>query len=218
MKNNLSLLVFVMDRCGSMYGIIDETIKGFNSLIEEQKKEEENGLEAKVTVAIFDEKYDLIHNYIDIKEIPELTKELFFARGWTALQDAIGKTIVDVGKALKDLPEEDRPSKVLFTVFTDGEENSSREYTGNKIKELIKHQEDKYNWKFNFIGANIDSYAMGSSLGVNIANTANYTATSKGVKTMMSGVSAFYSASRSIDPDTIVSTLDSYVIEDNDAI
>ena len=217
MKNNLSLLVFVMDRSGSMSGIIDETIKGFNSLIEDQKKEEKNGLEAKVTLAIFDEKYDLIHNYIDIKNIPELTTELFFAREWTALHDAIGKTIVDVGKALKDLPEEERPAKVLFTVFTDGEENTSKEYL-NKISGMIKHQEDKYNWKFNFIGANIDSYKVGSSLGVSLANTANYTATSTGVKNMMKDVSNFYSASRSVDPNIMVGTLDSYMVEDNDAI
>ena len=192
MKNGATLLVFIMDRSGSMERIITDSIGGFNSLIEAQKKDSlENGNEVKVSLTIFNSTIDNIYNFVDINEVKPLTDKVFFATSMTALNDAIGITVDLVGKQLSNLPEEERPEKVLVTVITDGEENSSRKYSNMDIKELVKHQETVYNWTFNFIGANIDSFGESATRGINTNNTANYVATSDGVSNMFKGLSNY---------------------------
>jgi uncharacterized protein YegL len=164
MKDNLTELVFILDRSGSMSRLTGDTIGGFNSTINEQKKKEG---EAVVSVVLFDDVYSVLHNGVDIKSVPELTNKEYFARGSTALLDAIGKTINTVGARLKNTPEDERPAKVLLIITTDGEENASREFSDEQIKAMIEHQKTKYNWDVLFIGGDIHSvnYAQ-RNLGV----------------------------------------------------
>lgn len=193
MKKGLTLLVFVMDRSGSMGNIIFDSIGGFNSLIDKQKTDcLAEGNTAKVSLVIFDDKIDTIYNYKNIIEVPELTDKIFYARGMTALTDAVCRTINTVGGTLKDLSENDRPEKVIFTIITDGHENASREFQPSQLKFLIKEQEDKYNWVFNFIGANIDSINTSGQMGVsNTRGVSNYVASASGVRAMFKGVSNY---------------------------
>lgn len=137
MKENLTELVFILDRSGSMSGLETDTIGGFNSMLEKQKKE--SG-EAFVTTVLFDDKYELLHDRYDIKGVNLLTEKEYYVRGSTALLDAIGITINNIGKALSNTNEEDRPGKVLFVIITDGMENSSREFSYEKVKEMVEHQ------------------------------------------------------------------------------
>ena len=178
MRDNLTEIVFILDRSGSMSGLTDDTIGGFNSFIEQQKKVVG---EAKLTTVLFDDRYELLHNGVDINEVKPLTRDDYSARGMTALYDAIGKTINDVGDRLSKTPEDDRPSKVIVVITTDGAENSSVEFSQSKIKEMITHQTEKYNWEFIFLGANIDSVAVGDSIGIAANRSANYSASDKGV-------------------------------------
>jgi len=152
MKKGLTLLVFVMDRSGSMASIITDSIGGFNTLIEQQKADcLEKGNTAKVTIVKFNSSVESICNYEDISKVTPLTGNTFYASGGTSLIDAVCATIVNTGHTLSELSEEERPEKVLFTIITDGEENTSREYTLEKLKEMISEQEKKYNWTFSFI-------------------------------------------------------------------
>ena len=174
MRDNLTEIVFILDRSGSMSGLTDDTIGGFNSFIEQQKKVDG---EAKLTTVLFDDRYELLHNGVDINEVKPLTRDDYM----TALYDAIGKTINDVGDRLSKTPEDDRPSKVIVVITTDGAENSSVEFSQSKIKEMITHQTEKYSWEFIFLGANIDSVAVGDSIGIAANRSANYSASDKGV-------------------------------------
>jgi len=193
MKKGLTLLVFVMDRSGSMASIITDSIGGFNTLIEQQKADcLEKGNTAKVTIVKFNSSVESICNYEDISKVTPLTGNTFYASGGTSLIDAVCATIVNTGHTLSELSEEERPEKVLFTIITDGEENTSREYTLEKLKEMISEQEKKYNWTFSFIGANIDSFGTANNIGFsNSRGVANYQANSRGVKAMFRGVSNY---------------------------
>lgn len=193
MKKGLTLLVFVMDRSGSMSSIITDSIGGFNTLIEQQKADcLKEGNTAKVTLVKFNNQVESICNYEDIDKVLPLTGNIFFASGSTSLIDAACATIVNTGHTLSELSEEERPEKVLFTIITDGEENTSKEYTLAKLKEMISVQEKDYNWIFNFIGANIDSFDTANHIGFsNSRGVSNYTASSEGVQAMFRGVSNY---------------------------
>jgi len=195
MKSNLTEIVFILDRSGSMCDLVNDTIGGFNTFIENQKKEEG---EAILTTVLFDNRYELLHDGVNIKDVNPLTNKEYFVRGSTALLDAIGKTINSVGNRLNNTSEEDKPSKIIFIITTDGEENSSREFTQPKIKEMIKHQEDKYNWKFMFLGANIDAVSTAQSLGIGGQCAANYTANSRGTEALYATMSKSISCLRSV--------------------
>ena len=158
-KENFTSLNVILDRSGSMRKIAAETIEGFNCFLAQQQKLEG---EATLTLAIFDDKYELIHDCVPLKDVQPLTSEIYYARGYTSLLDAVGKTINTTGVKLAAMAEEDRPSKVLFLIMTDGQENSSVEFVGDKIKEMINHQRDKYAWNFIFIGANQDVIMAGA--------------------------------------------------------
>jgi len=179
MKENSTELVFILDRSGSMSGLETDTIGGFNSMLEKQKKE--SG-EAFVTTVLFDDKYEVLHDRYDIKGVNLLTEKEYYVRGSTALLDAIGITINNIGKALSDTNEEDRPGKVLFVIITDGMENSSREFSYEKVKEMVEHQKSKYSWDFIFLGANIDAIKTANSFGISADMATNFVSDSVGTQ------------------------------------
>lgn len=179
MKENLTELVFILDRSGSMSGLEEDTIGGFNSMLNKQKREVGDAL---VTTVLFDNDYELLHDRLNIKKIKAITNREYYVRGSTALLDAIGATINKIGKALSDTKEEDRPDKVIFVIITDGMENSSTEYSLSKIKEMIDHQKNKYSWDFMFLGANIDALKTASDFGIDEDRAANFISDSEGTK------------------------------------
>lgn len=185
MKANLTELVFILDRSGSMRGMEKDVIGGFNSLIDKQKQEDGD---ANVTVVLFDDKYELLRSRESLKTITPLTNKEYYTRGSTALLDAVGKTITDIGQILSDTPEEERPEKVLFVITTDGQENSSRGYDYKRVKDMIEHQKEKYSWEFVFLAANIDAADVGERMGIDRQRTANYVSDSEGVSRCMSSV------------------------------
>ena len=165
MRNNEMDVVFLLDRSGSMGGIEKDTIGGYNSYIDSQR-----GKNVKVTTVLFDDKYEILHNREDIDSIKKLTNKDYYVRGCTALLDAIGKTIREM--------EDKNPNKVIFIITTDGYENASTKYNKSQIKELISVHKD---WKFMYIGADIDSYSEGRSLGIKDEFIANYKKTDRGI-------------------------------------
>jgi uncharacterized protein YegL len=163
MKTNLTELVFILDRSGSMGGLEGDTIGGFNSLLQKQKTEPG---ECRLTTILFDHHYEVLHDRINIQAVSPITEREYFVRGNTALLDAIGKTINKIGTVQKNTAEEYRAGKVLFVITTDGMENASREFTYGKIKSMIERQKSKYHWEFLFLGANIDAVEVAEQFGV----------------------------------------------------
>lgn len=184
MNNNLTEIIFIIDKSGSMWPLADDTVGGFNSFIEEQKKLEG---EVKLTTVLFSTSCDTLHDGINLKEVKPLTKEDYTPSGCTALYDAIGCTITKVGQRLAATDEDKRPGKVIVCITTDGEENASLEYSQSKIKEMIEEQQSKYSWEFIFLGANMDAVNEGSKVG--ISKAFNYSATSKGTASLYASVS-----------------------------
>ena len=193
MKEKLTELVFILDRSGSMRDLTDDTIGGFNALIDSQKKEEG---EAFVTTVLFDDKYEFLHDHVNIKDVKELTREQYYARGMTALLDAIGRTINTIGERLANTPEEERPSRVVIAITTDGFENASKEFTKKQVKEMIEHQQSKYSWVFMFLGANMDAVSEAESLGIRGSMARTYTNSKHGVETVYTAMSASMSVAR----------------------
>ncbi|WHZ04230.1 VWA domain-containing protein [Neobacillus sp. YX16] len=194
MNSNLTEIIFLLDRSGSMGGLESDTIGGFNAFIENQRKLEGKTL---VTGVLFDDQYEVVWNGAEAEKV-KLTTEEYFVRGCTALLDAVGKTILDVGYRLSKTNEADRPGKVIYVITTDGFENASREFTYKKVKELIKHQQEKYNWEFIFLGANIDAEKEADSLGINIENAYSFEASEEGVESMYKMVSEAVTEKRSV--------------------
>ncbi|MDP4180118.1 MAG: vWA domain-containing protein [Bacillota bacterium] len=180
MDLNLTEIIFLLDRSGSMGGLESDTIGGFNAFIGKQKQ-----LDGKVvvTTVLFDDKYEILWNGIEIDKA-KLTEKEYYVRGCTALLDAVGKTILDVGLRLSKTVENKKPGKVIFVITTDGLENASREFTYEKVRELIKHQQDKYSWEFIFLGANIDAAKEADNIGICKENAYNFEASKDGVKSM----------------------------------
>lgn len=170
-------VVFILDKSGSMAGTQDDVIGGFNSLMSDQRK-----AEGKLTVSMcqFDTSYNLCFNMVGADEVTDLNSDTYRPGGNTALLDAVGRTINDVGEKLRDLPDALRPGKVLVVIMTDGQENSSREFTRRQVMELVKRQENEYKWNFIYVGANVDSFGEAGSLGLRAANVLSYTADSEG--------------------------------------
>lgn len=179
MNKNLTELVFIIDKSGSMSGLEKDTIGGFNSLIEKQKKESGNAI---VSTILFSDVIDVIHDRLDIDQVPNLTSKDYFVCGCTALLDAIGQTLTRIIHVQENLNEDEQPGKTLFIITTDGKENSSKEYSYKKIKELINMVKEKYNYEFIFLGANIESEEEASKLGIDCDNAVTYKNDSEGIK------------------------------------
>jgi uncharacterized protein YegL len=179
MQKDLTELVFILDRSGSMSGLERDTIGGFNSILE---KHNSTDGECIVTTVLFDGEYELLHERLDILNIKPITEDEYFVRGSTALLDAIGKTINKIGIELNNLLDEQRPEHVMFVIITDGEENASKEFTRDQIKQMVEHQTEVYKWEFIFLGANIDAFSVANSIGVQRSKTANYYADSEGTE------------------------------------
>lgn len=179
MKNNLTEIVFLLDRSGSMSGLETDTIGGYNSILEKQRKEEG---EANVTTVLFDDKFEMLHKRVSIQDTPKITEKEYYVRGCTALLDAIGQSIQYMGNVQKYAKEEDRAGKVLFIITTDGYENSSKEFNHEKIKKMIEYQKKEYDWEFIFIGANIDAVKTAKQFGIDEDYAANYVADSIGTE------------------------------------
>ncbi len=177
MRKNLTELVFILDRSGSMSGLESDTIGGFNSLIEKQQKE--TG-EAIVSTVLFDDVADVIHDRVAIGDVKKLTEKDYYVRGCTALLDAVGGAIHHIGNIHKYARKEDRPAKTLFVITTDGLENASRHYSFAKVKRMIKRQRERYHWEFLFLGANIDAIEVAGNMGISLDRAANYNCDSVG--------------------------------------
>jgi len=210
-------IICVLDRSTSIRtsGLIDKTIEGFNSFLADQKK---TPGQAKLTLCLFDggmsygavegKTYEIIHDRVDIQAVPELNTDTFVPRGMTAMYDAIGSTIDAVYSKWKDSASE-RPDKVIFLIMTDGQENSSKEYTQKTVFESIAKRKEEDKWAFLFIGANIDTMSVGGGMGVSAGNTMSYSNTDRGVNTAYLNVSASVTNFRStglysMDLDTLV--------------
>lgn len=179
MKKNLTELVFILDRSGSMAGLESDTIGGFNAMIDKQKKA---AGEACVSTVLFDNESVVIHDRADMKRIAPLTEEQYSVRGCTALLDAVGGAIHHIGNVHKYAREEDRPEHTLFVITTDGMENASRRYTAERVKQMIRRQKEKYGWEFIFLGANIDAVETAGRIGIDESRAVNYHSDSAGTR------------------------------------
>ena len=163
MNENLTELVFILDRSGSMSGMENDTIGGFNSMLAKQQAEPG---ECRITTVLFDNLYEVLHDRIDIKAVSPITAREYYVRGQTALLDAVGTTINKIGAVQKNTSDEYRAAKVLFVITTDGLENASREFGYAKIKAMIERQKTEHGWEFIFLGANIDAPEAAARIGV----------------------------------------------------
>lgn len=193
MTRDATEIVVVADRSGSMMGLIDEMTKGFNGFIDEQRKDPSP---ASVTLVLFDNEVTTVYEGKALAEVPRLTREVYFARGSTALNDALGMAISKTGARLAAMKEEDRPNKVIVMVMTDGEENCSREYNSQQIKDMVKLQQETYSWKFMFLGVDIDAYGMGQKYGLQASSIVSGKADKLDMLYKSAGAS--YRASRSV--------------------
>ncbi len=171
MRKNLTEIVFILDRSGSMSGLEEDTIGGFNSMIEKQKRTEG---EALISTVLFDNRSEVIHDRVNLRDIKPMTREDYIARGCTALLDAIGDAVHHIGNVHKYARSEDVPEHTLFVITTDGLENASRRYDSDKVKHMIERQKEKYGWEFLFLGANIDAVETAERFGINKDRAVNY--------------------------------------------
>ena len=197
MKKNLTELVFILDRSGSMAGLEDDTIGGFNAMIQKQKGEPG---EALISTVLFDHVSEVIHDRMGIQKIEPLTRKEYYVRGCTALLDAVGGAIHHIGNVHKYAREEDRPEKTLFVITTDGMENASHRYDYDKLKAMIERQKEKYGWEFLFLGANIDAAKEAARFGIDADHSANYHADRVGTTVIYEAVSEAVCSVRAARP------------------
>ena len=179
MKKGLTELVFILDKSGSMSGLEKDTIGGYNAMLEKQKAVDG---ECLITTVLFDNGYELLYDRIDIRAVSSISEKEYVIGGSTALLDAIGRTISKIGNAQRHTADEYRAEKVMFVIITDGEENSSREYSSDKVKAQIERQKEKYGWEFVFLGANIDAVETAGRFGIAPDRAQNYHADSEGTQ------------------------------------
>ena len=177
MKKDLVEMVFILDRSGSMGGLEDDTIGGYNSLLEKQKHVEG---EAIISTVLFDDEFEVLHNRINIKDVRSITKKEYYVRGTTALLDAIGRSIRKIISVYRHLKDDELPEKTVFIITTDGMENASREFSYSRVKEMIELEKNRYNWEFIFLGANIDAIAEAKRFGISYDRATNYRADKAG--------------------------------------
>ena len=178
MKNNLTEIVFILDRSGSMGGLETDTIGGFNAMLERQKKAEG---EALLSTLLFSNETEVLHDRADLRQVEPLTLQDYRVGGSTALLDAIGGAIRHIGELHRRASEDGRPAHTLFVVTTDGQENASRRYGYAELKRLIERQKEKYGWEFLFLGANMDAVAAASRFGIDADRAVRYHCDSTGI-------------------------------------
>ena len=171
MKKGLTELVMILDRSGSMSGLEGDTIGGFNSMIEKQKKE---AGEAYVSVILFDDVTEVLYDRVDIRKVEPMNDSQYYVRGCTALLDAVGGAIHHIGTVHRYARREDVPEKTLFIITTDGMENASHLYTYEKVRSMIEHQKKKHQWEFLFLGANIDAISVAGRFGIHANRAVRY--------------------------------------------
>lgn len=186
MKTNSLELVFLLDRSGSMSGLEHDTIGGFNGMIQKQRQLEG---EVRVSTMLFDDRFDVIHDRLTIETISPLTEREYYVRGSTALLDAIGRSIRHIRKVRDRQAENERMNKVLFVITTDGMENASREFSADYVKLLVERMQEKEQWEFLFLGANIDAIAAAEQVGIRADRSANFHADKKGIHSHYDSVS-----------------------------
>jgi uncharacterized protein YegL len=193
LKKDYCHIVAIIDRSGSMGGLENEVIGGFNKFVSDQK--EAPGT-ATLSLIQFDNEYEVNYEFIDIQNVPDLNGDTYIPRGMTAMYDAIGKAITSTGKKLSEMNENDRPDKVIILIQTDGMENASHEYNSQIIKNMIKEQEEKYSWSFVFLGANINAKVTASIIGINKKMSMTFAANSQGMTSAFNSVSENLTAVR----------------------
>ena len=196
-KNNVTELVFILDRSGSMAGLEGDTVGGFNSMIEKQKKEEGKCL---VSTVLFDHESVVLHDRKELHSVPKMTERDYTVRGCTALIDAIGGAIHHIGNVHKYARAEDVPAHTMFVITTDGMENASKHYTAEKVKKMIERQKERYGWEFLFLGANIDAVETAASIGINRDRAVDYRADGKGTRKNFEAIGGAISAMRCSAP------------------
>ena len=179
MRKGLTEVIFILDRSGSMSGLEADTIGGFNSMIAKQKKEEG---EAYISTVLFDDTCEVLYDRVPVNKVEPMNDNQYYVRGCTALLDAIGGAIHHIGNVNKYAREEDRPEKTLFIITTDGMENASRQYSYEKVKEMVERQKEKYGWEFLFLGANIDAIDVAGKFGIDSNRALNYVSDHKGTQ------------------------------------
>ena len=195
-KKHIPELVFILDRSGSMSGLEEDTIGGFNSMIEKQKKEDG---ECFVSTVLFDNVSEVLHDRVKLPQISPMTNKEYYVRGSTALIDAIGGAIHHIGNIHKYARPEDVPEHTLFVITTDGMENASHRYTSDCVREMIESQKSKHGWEFLFIGANIDAVETAARYGIDSDRAVNYHADKIGTKVLYESVSAAVCSLRTKD-------------------
>ena len=198
--NNVTELVFILDRSGSMGGLESDTIGGFNAMIAKQKKQEGT---AYVTTVLFDNECKTLHDRIELQSVPQMTENDYTVGGCTALIDAIGGTVKHIEHIHKYVHPEDVPAHTVFVITTDGYENASRTYSSDEVKRMISRKKED-GWEFLFIGANIDAVETAARIGISRERAVNYHADSKGTQTVFACLGAPLSAmraNREIDSD-----------------
>ena len=193
MKKNLTEIIFILDRSGSMHHLESDTIGGYNSFLDQQKAEEGD---ARVTTVLFDDRYEILHDGVDIKEVQPITKKEYFARGSTALLDAVGKTIKEVEHRQNFASVDETPNKTMVVIITDGLENASREYTLDTVKKMVTVQQEKHGWEFIFLGANIDAVKAAGGFGISADRAVNYHADAVGTAMNFASVAVAATAMR----------------------
>ena len=185
MGNGITELVFILDRSGSMGGLESDTIGGFNSMIEKQRRQDG---ECYVSTVLFDNVSEVLHDRVKLSDIPKMTDRDYTVRGCTALIDAIGGAIRHIGNIHKYARPEDVPEHTMFVIMTDGMENASRRYSSSEVKRMIEHEKEKYGWEFLFIGANIDAVETARSFGIGADRSVNYHADHQGTAVVFDAV------------------------------
>ncbi len=184
-KNNITELVFILDRSGSMAGLESDTIGGFNAMIEKQRK---LSGECYVSTVLFDNVSEVLHDRVKLSDIKPMTENDYTVRGCTALIDALGSAIHHIGNIHKYARKEDVPTHTMFVITTDGMENASRRYSSEQVKKMIERQKERYGWEFLFIGANIDAVETARRYGIDSDRAVNYNADKKGTRVVYDSV------------------------------
>ena len=179
MNNNLTEIVFILDRSGSMAGLEGDTIGGFNAMVEKQKKEDG---EALLSTVLFSGGSYVLYDRVDVRKVEPMTEQQYQVGGCTALLDAIGGAVHHIANVHKYAREEDRPGKTIFVITTDGMENASRAYTYNEVQRMVKHEQEKYGWEFLFLGANMDAISAARSFGIRADRAVRYRSDSAGTE------------------------------------